>query len=278
MNSEVWQKTVLHPVTLEGKGLHTGEQVRMTILPATEDTGIVFRVVQGNRETRIPARIECVTQSSRSTALAKEGVVLQTVEHFLAACWGWGISNVEVLVEGRELPGGDGSALIFFEILASAGIMTQSKPCPAFPVREIVSVGDGARKLFAFPADSFRVFYLLDTAPVGTFLQGAQFWESDDFATLARARTFAFEWEVPDILRANLGFGVREEALVLGAGGGSNHPLRDPQEVVFHKILDLLGDLMLLGFRVRGGFFGVRSGHRLNQQMVELLRREVQKR
>jgi len=136
-------------------------------------------------------------------------------------------------------------------------------------------VGDGKSGLFAFPSDAIRVFYLLDGTRAGSFLQGAQFGEGEDFFLLARARTFAFEWEVKNILETNLGLGVRNEALILDAAGKSNRPLRDPQEAALHKILDFLGDLMLLGYRVRGEFVGIRSGHRLNQEMVELLRREV---
>jgi|YNPMSStandDraft_2_1061718.scaffolds.fasta_scaffold00285_23 UDP-3-O-[3-hydroxymyristoyl] N-acetylglucosamine deacetylase len=275
MSGEVWQRTVATAVTLEGRGLHTGKHVCMTIFPAEEDTGIVFRVVQGLRETRIPARIEFITRSSRSTALARDGVTLQTVEHFLAACWGWGISNVDVRVEGTELPGGDGSALIFFEALASAGVVVQGKPHRTVSLKRIFTAGDGKSGLFAFPSDAIRVFYLLDGTREGTFLQSAQFGEGDDFSFLARARTFVFEWEVKDILETNLGLGVRDEALILDRRGKSNHPLRDPQEAAFHKILDFLGDLMLLGCRVQGEFVGIRSGHRLNREMVELLRREV---
>lgn len=275
MNEEVWQRTVAAPVTLEGRGLHTGERVLMTILPSGEDTGIVFRVVQNSRETQIPARIEYAVLGPRSTALAKEDVVLHTVEHFLAACWGWGITNIEVWVEGTELPGGDGSALIFCEAFARAGMVTQNKPCLTFPIRHVIRVGDTERGLFAFPADNVQVFYLLDATPRGTFFRGVQFREGDDFARLAQARTFAFEWEISDILKGGLGLGIRDEALVFDRWGQSNHPLRDPQEAACHKILDLLGDLMLLGLRVQGGFLGIRSGHKLNQQMVELLQREV---
>ncbi|MEN3185158.1 MAG: UDP-3-O-acyl-N-acetylglucosamine deacetylase [Atribacterota bacterium] len=275
MDEGVRQKTVATPVTLEGKGLHTGEEVSMTLFPSKEDTGIVFRVIQNSREIWIPARIEYATFGSRSTALANEGVVLRTVEHFLAACWGWGITNLEVWVEGGELPGGDSSALIFFEALARAGMVIQNKLCPVLSLQHVLRVGDTEKGLFAFPAQDTQVFYLLDVTQKGMFLQSVQFREGDDFACLAQARTFAFEWEIAHILEHGLGLGIRSEALVLDPWGRSNHPLRHPQEAAYHKILDFLGDLMLLGVRVQGGFLGIRSGHQLNQRMVELLRKEV---
>lgn len=275
MDDQFYQKTIKNPVTLEGKGLHSGQGVRMTLFPAPENSGIVFQVVREKQKVAIPARIEFVVRSPRSTTLVKDGVAIHTVEHFLAACWGWGISNLEVVLEGEELPGGDGSAQLFYEALREAGVVSQNALCSSFSIQKVLVVGDERRKIFAFPAETTQVFYLLDGTQKGFFAQMAKFQEGEDFVSLARARTFALEWEIQGIIENNLGLGVRAGALIIDSWGRSHRPLELPQEAVFHKILDFLGDLMLLGQIVRGGFLGIRSGHELNQEMVKLLQMEV---
>ncbi len=276
MNDFVMQKTIATSFMVEGKGLHTGEEVRVTLFPAAEDTGIVFQVIQSFRETLIPARFEFVAEGVRCTALEKDGITLLTPEHLLAACWGAGISNLCVQVQGRELPGGDGSAWMWWEILQRVGIKVQEAQQPIFPISRVIGIEVGKQSLFAFPAERIQVIYLLDSTSHGDFAQVVQFKEGEDFTSVARARTFAFEWEVENIIEKDLGLGVRNEALVFGRNGSSNRLLRVPHEAGLHKILDLLGDLMLFGPRVCGGFLGIRSGHRLNRLMIERLRREAQ--
>ncbi|MGQ9473754.1 MAG: UDP-3-O-acyl-N-acetylglucosamine deacetylase [Candidatus Caldatribacteriaceae bacterium] len=277
MNNQFYQKTIKKPISLEGKGLHSGQRVRMTLFPAPENSGIFFQVIRKKQKVIIPARIQFAVHSSRSTTLAKDGISIRTVEHFLAACWGWGISNLEVVLEGEELPGGNGSAQLFYEALKEAGVMRQDALCSSFSIQKVLVVGDERRKIFAFPAETTQVFYLLDGTQKGFFAQMAKFQEGENFAFLARARTFALEWEIQVIIENNLGLGVRTEALILDSWGKSHRPLELPQEAVFHKILDFLGDLMLLGQKVQGGFLGIRSGHELNREMVKLLQMEVGK-
>lgn len=269
------QQTIERPVTVTGYGLHSGQPSRVTLYPRDPDTGILFTVVHHGKEVRIPALFPYVTLGPRSSVLQNGEAFVATVEHFLGACWIVGVDNLEVVVDGGELPAGDGSALHWVCALTEAGIRKQHAPRRVFRLRRVFTVEHQGRYLFAFPARELTVTYILDGTGFGEFLQGAVFQEGENPEILASARTFAFSWEKEELQERNLGRGVRETAILLDASGLGNRTLRSPCEACAHKILDLLGDLMLLGVRVQGGFFGFRSGHALNHEMVRILWEEI---
>ncbi|MGQ9622839.1 MAG: UDP-3-O-acyl-N-acetylglucosamine deacetylase [Candidatus Caldatribacteriaceae bacterium] len=275
MKGLAWQRTICQPVVVEGEGLHGGKESRVVLYPAEVNQGIIFRLNRWGRETFIPARVSHAVLGCRSSVLQNDGVTLSTVEHFLGACWGIGVDNLEVVVEGEELPGGDGSALHWWDAFSKAGIQEQDVPRRVFILRRPFHVENGVGHLFAFPAGDLTLTYVLDCTERGEFLQSFTFKEEDSFEAVCSARTFAFTWERDDIERQGLGMGVRESAVLFEPSGVGNRSLRSPYEACAHKILDLLGDLMLLGVRIQGGFLGLRSGHALNQKMVRLLWEEI---
>ncbi|HXL01651.1 MAG TPA: UDP-3-O-acyl-N-acetylglucosamine deacetylase [Candidatus Atribacteria bacterium] len=265
MSSVVLQRTLASSCTVEGVGLHSGKPVRVTLFPASENSGIFFRA----GETIIPAAIQYVEVTPRCTTLKKGKKQISTVEHFLAACWGSEIDNLEAVVEGEELPGGDGSSIFWFNVFRKVGFQIQSSPRKYLIVKENIKVGENRHYLFAFPDEEFRVWYFLDGGENGHFSQALEFSENDDSDKLLSARTFAFSREVAEILQKGWGKGIREKAFILNEEGESSIPLRFPGEAAGHKILDLMGDLMLTGKRVKGCFIGIRSGHALNREMVK---------
>lgn len=275
MSGASFQRTIERPVALSGYGLHGGKLSRVRLYPGEPCRGILFRVVWHGKEKVIPALFPYATLGPRSSVLQNGEACVATIEHFLGACWVAGIDNLEVVVEGEELPAGDGSALHWMQIFAQAGIQEQRAERRVFCIRRVLTVESGGRYLFAFPASEFRVTYILDGTVFGEFLQGYTFCEGKMSEAIAEARTFAFSWEKEGLEQQGLGRGVRDKALLLDASGLGNRALRLPCEACAHKILDLLGDLMLLGVRIQGGFLGLRSGHALNHEMVKLLWEEM---
>ncbi len=265
------QCTIGCSVVVEGQGLHSGKEVRVTLFPGKVNQGIVFRVLCGEREGVVPALFPYAVLGYRSTLLKNGEIVVATVEHLLGACWSIGVDNLEVVVEGEELPGGDGSALLWLQAFERAGIKEQEVPRKTLVIDRVFHVQQGAGHLFAFPAQRFVATYILDCTEKGEFLQGLTFQEGEEPTGILRARTFAFLWEEEKLRKLGLGKGVQDEAVLLDVLGVGNKPFRLPSEACAHKILDLLGDLMLLGKRIQGGFLGLRSGHALNQAMVKLL-------
>ncbi|MEN3183589.1 MAG: UDP-3-O-acyl-N-acetylglucosamine deacetylase [Atribacterota bacterium] len=275
MSVASFQRTIERSVTLSGYGLHSGKPSRVRLYPGEPCRGILFRVVWHGKEKVIPALFPYAALGPRSSVLQNGEASVATIEHFLGACWVAGIDNLEVVVEGEELPAGDGSALHWMQAFAQAGIREQRAERKVFCIRRVLAVGSGERYLFAFPAPEFRVAYILDGTVLGEFLQGLTLREGEMLGAVAEARTFAFSWEKEELERQGLGRGVRDAALLLDASGLGHRVLRLPCEACAHKILDLLGDLMLLGVRVQGGFLGLRSGHALNHEMVRILWEEV---
>lgn len=269
------QCTIKHSITLVGRGLHSGRLTQVTLCPGAPHQGILFRVVWRGKEKVIPALFPYAVLGPRSSILQNGEASVATVEHFLGACWMAGIDNLEVIVEGEELPAGDGSALHWMQAFSQAGIQEQGIKRKVLRINRIFTVGSGERYLFAFPALEFTVTYLLDGTALGEFFQGLTLREREFPKVVAGARTFAFFWEQEELEQRGLGMGVRDTALLLNPFGFGNRLLRLPCEACAHKILDLLGDLMLLGARIQGGFLGLRSGHALNHEMVRVLWEEM---
>ncbi len=262
------QQTIRKPVSLSGIGLHSGEPASITLSPATADTGVLFRAPDG---TLIPANAEHVVDSRSATTIGAYGVRVRTVEHLMAALGALGIDNVVIDVTGPEVPAADGSAKPFVELLRTAGRVTLPTPRPALLIRELIRVGDADRSLEIMPADSFRISYTLDnTHPViglqvGSFAVTEQTFSDE----LAAARTYGFLKDVPLMRQNGLARGGSlDNAVVVGKRIVLNDSLRFPDEFVRHKILDLVGDLHLLGRPVVGHVIGKNAGHALNYQLV----------
>ncbi len=279
------QKTVAGTVSTEGVGLHTGQTTRLSFNPAPPNTGLVFRVRCAAGEAEIPAVIENVPDGEpgiRNTTLVSGEVKVFTVEHVMAALAGLGVTNCYIDLEGNEPPITTcGSSLTYVEMLQEAGIVQQGLPAGYYRIGSPVAYRDGGIEIVAEPADDFRLSMWVeyDDPLIGT--QETSFIiDPDVFAReIAPARTFAF---MPDVLQLReMGYamgGSLETALVIDDGKlAGNQTFRFPDEIVRHKLLDLLGDVALLGMPIKGHIRARRSGHgshaAFTRQLAHLERR-----
>ncbi|HEX8175000.1 MAG TPA: UDP-3-O-acyl-N-acetylglucosamine deacetylase [Pyrinomonadaceae bacterium] len=270
------QTTLASSVETSGVGLHTAVPVVVKLAPAPPDTGYIFRRTDlGGFE--IPANVEWVAHCSYATTLMRTGVMLSTVEHLLAALRGAGLDNAFIEVDNLEVPIMDGSSEAFTELVERAGIIEQSLARRALLVRERISVEQGNRSISVEPADGFQIDCMIDFAHPLIGVQRLHIDLSNGAFNreITGARTFGFTEEVEALRRANLiRGGSLENAIVLTPEGMLNEsPLRYPDEFVRHKILDIVGDLALLGMPLLGRVRAERSGHILHAQlMTKLLR------
>jgi UDP-3-O-[3-hydroxymyristoyl] N-acetylglucosamine deacetylase len=236
------------------------------------------REVDGRR-VEIPARLECVVATRRATTLARDGASAGTVEHLLAALYGLGVDNLRAELDGPELPALDGSAAPFVELLLRAGVREQAAPRRVLCLRRAVEVREGERWIRAEPAARFAVTCAIQFAhpAVGRQELSIEGEDPERFADeLAPARTFGFLTEAPDLALASLARGASLASAVLLDARGVLNPegLRFRDELVRHKVLDLYGDLALLGCRLRAHVRVERGGHRLHHALVAALRAE----
>lgn len=265
---DLQQRTIKRQVTTEGVGLHSGEVVQLTLSPAGADTGVLFRAPDG---TLIPAVSDRVVDSHFATTIGAFGVKVRTIEHLMAAIAATGIDNVLVDVSGSELPAMDGSSRPFVELLNSAGQVSLPAPRRPLVIEEPIRVEEGTRWIQVLPAESFRISYTLDHDHPAIGLQNASFVITDEvFAEqIAPARTYGFLRDVGVMRKNGLGLGGSlDNAVVVGKRSVLNDTLRFPDEFVRHKILDLIGDLLLLGRPLVGHVIARNGGHALNHQMV----------
>ncbi|HYX30998.1 MAG TPA: UDP-3-O-acyl-N-acetylglucosamine deacetylase [Pyrinomonadaceae bacterium] len=274
--SSARQITVAKPVEVSGIGLHTGVPVTLRLLPAPPDTGYVFRRTDlGGFE--IPATVESVAHCSYATTLMRTGVMLSTVEHVLAALRGCGIDNAYVDVDNLEVPIMDGSSEAFAEMIDHAGIAEQPLARRALLVRKTISAASGNRSITIEPADVYEVDCTIDFShPFIGVQHRTVTLENGSFGRdIASARTFGFIEEVEALRRANLiRGGSLDNAIVLTKHGMLNETgLRFADEFVRHKILDIIGDLALLGMTILGRVRAERSGHLLHAALTSSLLR-----
>src|SRR6267154_3194822 len=274
--SSAKQTTVAEPVEVSGIGLHTGVPVNLRLVPAPPDTGYVFRRTdQGGFE--IPATVESVAHCSYATTLMRTGVMLSTVEHLLSALRGCGVDNAYIEVDNLEVPIMDGSAEAFAEMIEGAGLVDQPTARRALLVRERVSAVAGNRSITIEPADAYEIDCLIDFQhPLIGVQHRSVTLDNGSFAReIASARTFGFIEEVEALRRANLiRGGSLDNAIVLTRDGMLNETgLRWPDEFVRHKILDIIGDLALLGMPLMGRVTAERSGHLLHAALMAALLR-----
>jgi len=269
------QQTLRHSVTLDGVGLHSGDPVKMTVSPAGADTGVLFRASDG---TLIPANADHVVDSNSATTVGAFGVRVRTIEHLMAAAAALGIDNMIVDIDGPEVPAADGSAKPFMDLLRSGGRVTVPAPRRPIVLSAPIRVGTESRWLEVLPADSLRISYTLDNShPIIGLQVGTYGITEETFAhELAAARTYGFLRDVPAMRRNGLARGGSlENAVVVGKRSVLNDRLRYPDEFVRHKVLDLVGDLFLLGRPLRAHVVGRNAGHTLNYQLVSAIQKAV---
>jgi len=251
------------------------------VKPGLPNSGIWFVRVDQGKPIRIAARLENVTKRARRTALRNGTVAIETVEHCLSACCGLGIDNLIIELKGEEMPALDGSCQPYVEVLNECGICQQDAVRELYVITDpVVRVVDNDSELIALPAlkpdaETLEIFYDLDygpDTPIGRQTYRVEITPEDFETKIAPARTFVLQQEV-DQLR-EMGFGhhlTYQDILVFGNEGPIDNALRFPDECVRHKILDLMGDLMLLGRFIVGRIHARKSGHSVNHQLVRAL-------
>jgi UDP-3-O-[3-hydroxymyristoyl] N-acetylglucosamine deacetylase len=267
------QHTVRKTVSLEGIGLHSGKPVRLTVSPAPPDSGIVFRA----GSERIPAAPESVVDSHYATTIGRNGTRIQTVEHLMAATAGLGIDNLEVEVDGTEIPAMDGSAKPFVGMLLSAGRAQQAARRRPIDIPHPIRVGTGPRWIHIEPSSTFRISYTLDNdhPAIGTQVLSCTPTEESFVEEYAPARTYGFLKDLGAMRKHGLALGGSlDNAIVVGKRGTLNG-LRYRDEFVRHKILDLIGDLALLGRPIHAHVVARNAGHGLNFDLVVAIQRAL---
>jgi UDP-3-O-[3-hydroxymyristoyl] N-acetylglucosamine deacetylase len=264
-----WQKTIRSSVSTSGVGIHGGEQVNLRLRPAPPGTGIVF--IRKDLGISIPARAENAHDHTYATAIRQRGAEARTVEHLMAALSGLCVSNVYVDIDRAEVPILDGSALPFVQMLRRAGILDQGVSLPEIVVKKPVFVGDRERWVEIRPASEFSVDYRVayDSPAVGRQRFVGALTPQRFTTAIAPARTFGFLSDVPALRKKGLARGgTLANCVVVDRNRVLSGELRFRDEFVRHKVLDLLGDLALLEYPLRGQVVAHKAGHALHVAAV----------
>ncbi|MBT3196192.1 MAG: UDP-3-O-acyl-N-acetylglucosamine deacetylase [Gammaproteobacteria bacterium] len=268
------QRTLKTQIHSTGIGLHSGKKVHLTLRPAPENTGIVFRRVDLNHTPHISVCPTCVGDTRLSTTLMKDGATISTIEHLMSAFYGLGVDNAYVDLDAPEIPIMDGSASTFVFMLKSAGLVEQSAAKRYIRIKAPIEVREDDKRASLEPYNGFSLSFEIDFQhPAFSDEHQTQ---SVDFSSLryekeiSRARTFGFIRDVEALRMQGLALGASlenavglDEFRVLNEDG-----LRFRDEFVRHKILDAVGDLYLLGSPILGAYHGYKSGHELNNQLT----------
>lgn len=269
------QLTIKREIGCDGIGLHTGKKVNLTIKPAEADSGICFLRVDLPGVPVIEAKNTQVVATQLATSLGYNGYRISTVEHLMAALSGLGIDNAAIELNAPEVPIMDGSAFPFVEMIRSAGVEKQQKPKKYLAIKRTIEVRENGSKITLLPGDDFKISFTIDydhplmqnqslTVVVGdeTFIN-----------EIGRARTFGFLEEVENLKKNGFAKGGSlDNAIVIDRSGVLNgEGLRFQDEFVRHKILDLIGDLFLVGMPIHGHVIAHKSGHTLHQAAVRAL-------
>jgi len=265
------QQTISRPASYSGSGLHSGNKVNMTFLPAPPDTGIRFRRVDLEGKPEIEARVENVVETNRSTTLGKGNTKIHTVEHVLATFAGYGIDNAIVELDANEPPIADGSSRQYCKMIETAGVMPQPEKRDTYAITEPIELQMGETEMALFPDDVFKIT-CTSSDKEGRFTQyfsleiSPKTWERE----LAHARTFCFFEEIEFLIKNGLikGGSLENAVVVRDDAVLTTEPLRYPNEFVRHKMLDILGDLSLVGRPILGHLIAIKPSHNANCELA----------
>lgn len=269
----MFQKTIKREIILSGVALHSGKDVSVKILPSAVDSGITF--VRGDIKGKpaVKAIVKNVKNVKRGTNLTKGKAEIYTVEHLLSALAGLGITNAKVEMDGPEPPILDGSAKGYVKAIKAAGIRTQNKKIRTISISEPLLVGSRTAQVMALPSDRFAISFMINYP--SSFVGSQMFtFDSDNDSyesQVAPARTYGFLKEVKGLLRSGLIKGATLKNTVAITARGYSTKLRFKDELVRHKVLDLIGDLALTGHHVCAHVIGIKSGHDLNVKLAKIL-------
>lgn len=300
-----YQKTIKEKISVQGTGLHTGAQVTLTFKPSAPDSGFVFKRIDLDNQPVVPALANYVISTDRGTTIAKGEAVVNTVEHVLAACVGMDLDNCLIEIDGPETPIMDGSSKEFIAVLEKAGVEDQDVKRDYFEITDSFNlVLDGDAELMAVPADKYQLSVMVeyDTKVLGS--QNAQLKDLKDFKSeISECRTFSFLHELELLLDNGLIKGGdlnnaivyvdkevspenlvklkkvfnRENVSVKPNGILDNLDLHFPNEAARHKLLDVVGDLALVGKRIKGRIIANKPGHKVNTEFAKLIQHKIKK-
>jgi len=276
------QTTVENPLKIEGKGLFSGKQIEMTLLPAPAGHGIVFQRTDLPGKPLLPARLENVKATPRCTILGNDKAEVQTVEHFLSAMHALGIDNLLVQISGPEVPIGDGSALPFIELVRGAKRKALDECKKVIEVHSPVHFAKNDVTLIALPSEEFRISYTLhfpQSTCIGTQFYSFSLSEEKFVQEIAPSRTFCLYEEIAPLLEKGVirGGGLESAVVIKDNRVANPEGLRfKGDENVRHKILDLIGDLCLLGNPLLAHIIAIRSGHAANIEFARCLQKKME--
>jgi UDP-3-O-[3-hydroxymyristoyl] N-acetylglucosamine deacetylase len=270
------EQTIRTAVECQGVGLHSGAPVKLRILPAPAGSGIRFRRTDLDN-FEIEALGRNVARVSYATSLMKKGVLISTTEHLLSALIGTGIDNAIIELDNLELPILDGSALPFVEMIHRAGIRKQRRPRSYLRICRELELREGNKFIAVYPAETYSVSYTIDFPHplIGREVFRGNLSDGQYLRGIAPARTFGFLHEAEAMRQQGLIRGASEEnAVVLTRDSVLNPPLRFSDEFVRHKVLDLIGDLALVGKQILGSIVADRAGHAMHTALVSRILRD----
>lgn len=269
------QRTIKGQASLKGVGIHTGKQVNMTFKPAPENSGINFIRIDLPNKPVIPANISNLLDSSlrlRRTSIGKDGVQIHTIEHFMASFSGLGIDNIFAEIDGPEPPGLDGSAAEIVNLFKKIGTIKQDAPRYQVFIKEPLWIEEDDSALIVLPNENFSISYTLDYSHLGLKPQHNHFTINPKVfeKEIAASRTFCLKKEADELLKQGLGKGASlKNTIVIDEAGSPSVNLRFKDELLRHKILDIMGDFFLTGYFLKCHIIGIKSGHSLNLKMVQ---------
>ena len=274
------QRTLRDTTSFSGIGIHTGKEVGLRFCPAKEGTGIVFKRIDLPGRPEIPATVEYVQDTSRSTTIGIKDIRIHTVEHVLAAIKAYNIDNLCIEITSIEPPVGNGSSDVFVEMIEKVGVLEQEHTVPIVKIQQPVYWAEGDIQIIALPYEGYRISYTL-SYPSIAFLRG-QFHSvivnEENFKNeIAPCRTFSLYAEISTLMDRGLIKGgsldnavVIKDDVILSKGG-----LFFPNEMARHKVLDLIGDLALIGFDFHAHIIAIRSGHASNFSFAKQLLKQI---
>ena len=275
------RKTIKNTIEISGIGLHKGEEIKLTLKPSenNNERGIIFKRIDiSGKNNVIKVDYRNLFDLERGTNIRNEDdVKVHTIEHFLSSLSITGVTDILVEISGNELPILDGSSIGFVEKLLEAGIVELNEEIEPVVITEPVIFSDekAGKYVMALPYDGFKISYTIDFNH--SFLK-SQYYElevnlENYIENIAKCRTFAFDYEIDFLKKNNLALGGSlENAVVVGADGPLNpEGLRYPDEFVRHKILDIIGDLYVLGMPIKAHIIAIKAGHYVNSRLTEMI-------
>ena len=270
------RKTIMRTVKYNGIGLHKGEEIEMRLIPAEPNHGIVFKRTDIKENNIIRMELSNVFNPTRGTNLKNDfGVQIYTIEHFLAALYAYGITDLVVEVSNNELPIGDGSAFPFLELVDIAGVTEYENDVEILEIKTPVYIAEEDKYIVGLPYDGYKITYAVNYNHSFLKSQLAEYEiNKDNFRKeIAKCRTFGFDFEVEYLKSNNLALGGSLENAIVVKNDGVLNPegLRYEDEFVRHKILDLIGDMKILNKTIRGHIIAIKAGHSLDMKFAKKL-------